>query len=150
MTLTTTSTKKEIANYIYNAFELRSRNDGNKFYCVNEEKLTPEEYKALQNVIYKIHNNLPNDTEYNWIHTVVSRLTDEDLDSDDYELDCYTWYELIYNNEIINAISFLDIDLSAPVDGSISDVVQEAFREYMQYATYMIHELICTIYDELQ
>lgn len=149
--LTVESTKKEIADYLYNSFITKTRNDGTKFYCVDSDRLDHNINRLLVEVICDIHNNMPNDIEYNWIHRAIASLTDWDLNDENFDLcDVDFDFELIYTTEIISAIAYLDIDIYQNYEQSIASVIQEAYSDYMRTAVYELYELICSIQESLQ
>lgn len=149
--MTANMTKNAICTVLYNALVQSTRDNGSNFYHIYPNNLSVDIADKFRDCIMNIHNGTPNDIEYNWIHTALSRLSDENLD-DEFDIsECEYDFELIYTKEIIEAIHYLDIDIYAKIneDDSIANIIQYAFYEYMNNAVYQLYELICSIHESL-
>lgn len=97
---------QELAENYLSMFELKTRKNGDKYYCVKDDCKNDE----LTDVIRTAHGDMmPDDYKYQFIHDALELISESnDLDDINIESDCYTSDLLKWVSSNLNRINYFD------------------------------------------
>lgn len=116
-------------------------------WIINYNNITEKAAEELEQFIFSVHNHLPSSTEYYWMAQALDYLIDESIDDPNYTIDIHDRFELMYSNDIVNAITLLNVDIWEPSYDilSIADIVNYSYNRHMIKLVEQFYALIKTI-----